>query len=126
MRLLIELANQADGRPVTVGEISQRQNISVKYLEQIIHLLKKEKLITSVRGAKGGHLLAKQPSEINFGEVIRLLEAQGDSDECFCQKEKCTKVDYCPLNLAWQKALDAFFMELEAVSIADLSKDCCK
>ena len=126
MRLLIELANHADGCPVTVGEISQRQNISVKYLEQIIHLLKKEKLITSVRGAKGGHLLAKHPSEINFAEVIRLLEGQSDSDECFCQKEKCTKVDYCQLNLAWQKALDAFFMELEAVSIADLSKDCCK
>lgn len=126
MRLLIELANHSDQSPVTVGEISSRQNISVKYLEQLIYLLKKARLITSVRGAKGGHLLAKQPATISFGQIIRLLEGQGDSDECFCQKEKCTMVDYCPLNLAWQKALDAFFMELDGVSIADLSEDCCK
>ena len=126
MRLLIELANHTDGSPVTVGEISKRQNISVKYLEQLICLLKGAKLINSVRGAKGGHLLAKQPSEINFGQIVRLMEGQADSDECFCQKERCGMVDYCPLNMAWQKALDAFFHELDAVSIADLSKDCCK
>ena len=126
MRLLIDLANNADQSPVTVGEISKRQNISVKYLEQIIHLLKKAELITSVRGAKGGHLLSKQPAEINFGQIIRLMEARADSDECFCHKEKCTMVDYCPLNMAWQQAMDAFFLELNAVSIADLSKECCK
>ena len=125
MRLLIELANNSDGSPVTVGEISKRQNISVKYLEQLIHLLKKAQLIASIRGAKGGHLLAKQPAEISFGQIIRLMEGQADSDECFCHKEKCTMVDYCSLNIAWQKALDAFFLELDAVSVADLSKGCC-
>ena len=126
MRLLIELANRSDECPVTVGEISTRQNISVKYLEQLIHQLQKSRLVTSVRGAKGGHRLAKQPSEISFADVIKLMEGQGESDECFCHKEKCTMVDYCPLNIAWQKALDAFFLELESVSIADLSKGCCK
>ena len=125
MRLLIDLANNANESPVTVGEISQRQNISVKYLEQLIHLLTKANLITSVRGAKGGHLLAKQPDAIKFGQIIRLMEDRADSDDCFCHKEKCTMVD-CPLNLAWQKAVDAFFYELDGVSIADLSKECCK
>jgi Rrf2 family protein len=126
MRLLIDLANNANKSPVPVGEISQRQNISVKYLEQLIYLLKKAKLIKSVRGAKGGHLLAKQPGDINFGQIIRLMEDRGNSDDCFCHKEKCTMVDYCPLNMAWQKAIDAFFLELDGVSIADLSKECCK
>jgi Rrf2 family transcriptional regulator, iron-sulfur cluster assembly transcription factor len=126
MRLLIELANNSDRSPVTVGEISKRQNISVKYLEQLIHLLKKAQLIASVRGAKGGHLMAERPAAVSFGRIIRLMEGQGDSDECFCHKEKCTMVGCCPLNMAWQKALDAFFLELDAVSIADLSKGCCK
>lgn len=126
MRILIDLANNAKEGPVPVGDISNRQNISVKYLEQLIYLLKKAQLIDSVRGAQGGHLLAKQPAEINFGQIFRLMEGQSDTDECFCHKEKCTMVDYCPLNMAWQKALDAFFMELDAVSIADLTKECCK
>jgi len=120
------LANNANQNPVSVGEISKRQNISVKYLEQLIHLLKKAQIITSIRGAKGGHLLAMHPCEINFGQIIRVMESRVDSDECFCHKEKCTMVDYCPLNIAWQKALDAFFVELDAVSIADLSRECCK
>jgi Rrf2 family protein len=126
MRLLIDLANNANHSPVPVGEISNRQNISVKYLEQLIYLLKKANLINSIRGAKGGHLLAKKPAEINFGQIIRLMEGKADPDECFCHKEKCTMVDYCPLNQAWQQAIDAFFEELDAVSIADLSKECCK
>ena len=126
MRLLIDLASNADQRPVPASEISKRQNISVKYLEQLIITLKKAELVTSVRGARGGHQLATQPEEINFGQVIRLMEAGTDSDECFCHQEKCTLMDYCLLNIAWQKALDAFFEQLDAVSIAELAKVCCK
>lgn len=126
MRLLIDLANNAKEGPVPVGDIAKRQNISLKYLEQLIHQLKKARLITSVRGAKGGHMLAKKAAEIYFGEIIRLMECRGDPEDCFCQREKCKMQDYCPLNLAWQKALDAFYNELDGVSIADLSKKCCK
>lgn len=126
MRLLIDLANHANDGPVPVGDISKRQNISFKYLEQLIHLLKKAMLIKSVRGAKGGHLLAKNPEEINFGQIIRMMEGGGDFEDCFCHKEKCGMMDYCPLNMAWQKALEAFYLELDGVSIADLAKKCCK
>ena len=126
MRLLIDLANNANEGPVPVGDISKRQNISLKYLEQLIHLLKKARLISSVRGAKGGHMLAKNSADIYFGDIIRLMEGHGDFEDCFCRREKCKMQDYCPLNLAWQKALDAFYHELDGVSIADLSKKCCK
>ncbi len=126
MRLLIDLANNAKEGPVPVGDISKRQNISLKYLEQLIHLLKKARIIDSVRGARGGHRLAKNSNDIYFGDIIRLMEGRGDFEECFCRKEICKMQDYCPLNLAWQKALDAFYHELDKVSIADLSKKCCK
>lgn len=126
MRLLIDLANNAGEGPVSVGDISKRQNISLKYLEQLIHLLKKARLITSVRGAKGGHMLAKDTTEIYFGQIIRLMEGQGDLETCFCRKEICGMRDCCPLNSAWQRALDAFYRELDGISIAELSKKCCK
>lgn len=126
MRLLIDLASNANEGPIPVGDISNRQNISLKYLEQLIHLMKKANLITSVRGAKGGHMLAKKSEEITFGQIIRLMEGRGEIEDCFCRKEKCTMQALCPLNLAWQKALDAFYKELDGVSIAELSKKCCR
>ncbi len=125
-RILIDLAGNIDQGPVQVGEISKRQNISVKYLEQLIRPLKKAELITSVRGAKGGHLLTKHPEQISLGQIIRLFEEQKDTDGCFCHQEKCTMTNYCLLNLAWQRAIEAFYEILDSTSIADLEKECCK
>jgi Rrf2 family protein len=63
-RLLVDLARHNDQAPIQIGEVSKRQDISVKYLEQLIRLLKRAGFVNSVRGAKGGHLLAKRPEEI--------------------------------------------------------------
>ena len=73
-RMMMELEQRFNGNPVQMGEIAQKQGISVKYLEQIIIPLKKAGFITSVRGPKGGHLLAKPPDEITVGEIIKVLE----------------------------------------------------
>jgi Rrf2 family protein len=68
----VDLARHYDQNPVQIGEISKRQDISVKYLEQLIRPLKQAKLVTSVRGPKGGHLLAKKPEKITLGQIVRL------------------------------------------------------
>jgi Rrf2 family protein len=75
-RILVDLARNKDKGPIQIGEISKRQDISVKYLEQLIRPLKKAKLVTSVRGPKGGHLLAENPENISLGQVVRLFEGQ--------------------------------------------------
>ena len=62
-RILVDLARHNDQGPVQIGEISKRQDISVKYLEQLIRPLKQASMVTSVRGPKGGHLLAKEPED---------------------------------------------------------------
>jgi Rrf2 family protein len=69
-RILVDLARNKDKGPIQIGEISKRQDISVKYLEQLIRPLKKAKLVTSVRGPKGGHLLAEEPENISLGQII--------------------------------------------------------
>ena len=73
-RLVLDMARHYQQGPIQLGAIARRQNISVKYLEQIIIPLKKSNYVTSVRGAKGGHLLAKAPEEITVGEIVSLLE----------------------------------------------------
>ena len=69
-RILLELARSGEKAPVQVSEISRRQEIPAKYLEQLIRTLKQAELVTSVRGPKGGHLLAKSPENITLGQIV--------------------------------------------------------
>lgn len=119
-RLLVDLARNKTQDPVQIGEISKRQEISVKYLEQLIRPLKKAKLVSSVRGPKGGHLLSEKPDKITLGQVVRLFEGQADLVECISFPEKCPKSDDCEVRLAWQDATRVLYEKLDAITIADL------
>ena len=79
MRALVELALTAGHGPVSAALISKRQDLSVAYLEQLLHRLKKEGVVSSVRGPRGGYVLAKQPHHITMAQVVRVLDgANGD------------------------------------------------
>ncbi|MBW1962538.1 MAG: Rrf2 family transcriptional regulator [Deltaproteobacteria bacterium] len=119
-RLLIDLARHGRQGPVRVTEISHRQKISVKYLEQLIRPLKQAGLVLSVRGPKGGHRLAKKPEDITLGQIVRLFESQTDLVACISHPEKCAMADDCRVRLAWQEANQALYRNLNAVTIADL------
>ena len=119
-RILVDLARNRDQGPVQIGEISKRQEISVKYLEQLIRPLKKAKLVTSVRGPKGGHLLAEKPENISLGQVVRLFEGQSDLVECISFPEKCSMSDDCQVRLAWRDATEVLYEKLDSTTISDL------
>ena len=69
-RLMLDMAQHYREGPIHLGDIAKRQDVSVKYLEQIIIPLKKAHYIESVRGSKGGHILTKPPEEITVGEIV--------------------------------------------------------
>ncbi len=119
-RILVDLARHNDQGPVQIGEISKRQDISVKYLEQLIRPLKQADLVTSVRGPKGGHLLAVKPDEITLGQIVRLFEGQSDLVECVSNPEKCSMSDDCQVRLAWRDATRVLYEKLDSTTIADL------
>jgi len=73
---MLELAKNYGKGPLSMSEISSNQNIPIKYLEQLIIPLKKAKLVTSVRGSKGGHMLSRSPKKINVWDVLNLLETR--------------------------------------------------
>jgi len=112
-RLLLDLAQHQGLGAVKMSEISLRQDISVKYLEQLIRPLKQAGLVTSTRGPKGGHRLAKKPQEITLGEITRLFEGQAELVDCISN----------PVRSAWQKATQALYDELDSITIADLLKN---
>ena len=122
-RLLIDIAQHQGQGAVQMGDISIRQGISVKYLEQLIRPLKKEKLVTSIRGPKGGHLLAKKPEEITLGQITRLFESQSDIVYCISNPNNCPRVKDCTVRAAWKEVNQALFDKLDAITIANLMSD---
>ena len=82
LRALIDLARYSGEAPVSTASISERQDISERYLEQLMSLLKKAELVKSVRGAGGGYMLAKDMDHISVGDVLRALEGSLDPVEC--------------------------------------------
>ena len=119
-RMLLDMAQHYNQGPVQLGDIAKRQNVSLKYLEQIIIPLKKAGYVESVRGPKGGHLLAKPPEQITVGEIVALLEEGPNLMECTEHAELCKRSHNCPTRMIWQEAAQAMFDRLKAITLADL------
>lgn len=122
LRALCELAMQSNDKPVSLTRIAELQDLSLKYLEQIFHLLKKAGYIKSVRGVNGGYLMNKPPSEITVGEILRLLE--GDvapihcvSDECV---EECKHGEECITKPFWEELSQTVYKVMDDKTIQDL------
>ena len=115
--------SSACGRHARVNRLprfARQQDIPAKYLEQLIRTLKKADLITSVRGAKGGHILARDPDAISLGAIVRLFEEQHELVRCISSPDVCHMADDCRVRLAWKEATDALYERLDAITIADL------
>lgn len=119
-RLMLDMAQHYDQGPVQLGDIAKRQAVSVKYLEQIIIPLKKANYIKSIRGPKGGHVLARPPEEITVAEIVALLEEGTSLAECADDARVCERADICPTRLLWKEAAEAMFDKLQSITLADL------
>lgn len=119
-RIVLELARHFGQAPLQVSQIAKNQKIPAKYLEQLIRTLKQAELITSVRGAKGGHLLSKNPDTITVGQLVRLFEGQTDLVECVSAPENCRRAEECRVREVWIEATEAMYTKLDGVTIADL------
>ena len=120
--MMLDLALHYREGPVRIGDIARRQDISVKYLEQIIIPLKEAKLIKSVRGPKGGHMLAKPPSKINVGTIVKVLEGGIDMTECVGNPKVCERSGDCAARSVWKAATKAMDDKLRSITLSDMLK----
>jgi Rrf2 family protein len=118
--MILDLAQHHGQGAIQLGEIAKRQKISLKYLEQIIRPLKKAGLVKSFRGAKGGHVLDKLPSEVTVGEVVALLEGGKSLVNCDTDPEVCNRVETCVTRYIWMEAAAAMYEKLSTITFADL------
>jgi Rrf2 family iron-sulfur cluster assembly transcriptional regulator len=121
-RLMLDMAQNYQDGPLHLTSIANRQGISVKYLEQIIIPLKRAHYVKSVRGPKGGHVLARPPEEITVGEIVALLEDGVHLVECSERPERCDRAETCITRHIWREAAQAMFARLNAITLADLVK----
>ena len=119
-RMMLDLAQHYDEGPVQIGNVSKRENISVKYLEQLIIPLKKANFIKSVRGPKGGHMLAKPPEAITVGEIVRVLEGGINLSSCIENPEVCDRTSDCLTRDLWEEATKAMYEKLNSATLSKM------
>lgn len=123
-RLILDISVYGKDKPVPLSEVSKRQNISMKYLEQLTAKLKKAGLINSQRGPAGGHMLAKSPDEITIGQIVRVLEEATVISDCAEQEKQvcgiCNRAGDCLSRWVWAEASRAMFERLDEITIAGL------
>ncbi len=121
MRLMLDLALFKDEGVTNIKDISDRQDISPKYLEAIISSLNRAGLVRSIRGPQGGYVLTKDPREYTVGSIIRAVE--GDLTIVPCIKEGseyCDRFDNCTTVKLWAKIDDAISTVIDEITLADL------
>jgi Rrf2 family protein len=119
-RMLLDLAKHSGQGPVGVGEISKRQDISLKYLEKLTRILKKAGIIRSVRGAKGGYLLTRPPGEISMGEIVRVLEGDLSLVACTNDRAACPRREICPTIGLWREVSLTLLEKLDSITLESL------
>lgn len=120
LRMMVDLALNESGEPIKLKDIAARQDISEKYLEQIISMLNKADYVQSIRGARGGYLLAKKPEEYTVGMILRLIEGSLTPVDCVEQNCDCTRSTKCVTARVWKKIDDAISEVVDNISLQDL------
>lgn len=121
LRLMLDLAINNTGEPVRIKDIASRQEISDKYLEQIISGLNKAGYVRSLRGPQGGYKLAREPKEYTVGMILRLTEGSLAPVACLEDEvNECSRQDECATLILWEKLYDAIKDVVDGYTLADL------
>ena len=123
LRALLEIATQPKGRPLAIRDISEKQQMSVTYLEQILYKLKNAGIVKSVRGAKGGYVLARNGDKITVSQIIKALDGPISISYCDApdlREKSCMGPEACVSRILWKRLEDLIDNVLSSVTLADL------
>ena len=119
-RAMLELASHYGEGPIELKEIAKKENISLKYLEQVINPLRAAGLVKSIRGSKGGYSLAKPPSEICLYDVVETLEGPLNLLECLRDPKVCQKVPSCVTRDIWEEVSEAISKIFYSITLEEM------
>jgi Rrf2 family protein len=122
LRMMIDIAEHSEQGWISIKDISERQGISIKYLEQIVTNLNRSGLLKSSRGPQGGYMLAKAPDKYTVGQILRVIE--GDLSPVACldnEPNQCERRGICPTIKFWEGLYDAVNKYVDSVTLQDLA-----
>ncbi|MFZ0105373.1 MAG: Fe-S cluster assembly transcriptional regulator IscR [Thiobacillus sp.] len=124
---MLDLALRGGKNPVTLAGISERQDISLSYLEQLFSRLRRHELVESVRGPGGGYFLAKSPDAVSVADIIRAVDEPIDATQCG-GKENCHDDHRCLTHDLWTGLNAHIYDYLDSITLASLAarKDECE
>ena len=117
---MYDLAVHYGDAPQSIKCIAERQNVPEAYLEQLIALLRRAKLVISNRGAQGGYRLSREPREITVGDVLRALEGGLNLVDCLEEDDACGKSCACPSRIVWMKIRDGLNQVVDGITLQDM------
>jgi Rrf2 family protein len=126
-RLMLNLARHHNNgnRAVILKQVSEEEDISIRYLEQIIIPLKIHKLVKSIRGAGGGYTLARSPKDINMCHILEPLEGTCCLVDCVSDKDFCDRIGHCATHEIWKGAtrvLKVYFENITLQNVLDIAR----
>jgi Rrf2 family transcriptional regulator, iron-sulfur cluster assembly transcription factor len=116
---MVDLAMRQNRGPVTLAAISERQHISLSYLEQLFGKLRRSKLVSSVRGPGGGYNLAQPPQHVTVAQIVTAVDEPLDATQCG-GKENCHDERRCMTHDLWATLNEKMYEYLSSVTLADL------
>lgn len=123
LRMMLEFALHPDEH-TKISQVAERQQISVKYLEQIVTVLCRAGYVKSIRGAQGGYRLVKKPEEYTVGQILRLMEGSLAPVSCLEDEEnQCSRSNCCATLHVWKELDDAIHSVVDRVTLADLVEE---
>ncbi|MEI3199839.1 MAG: Rrf2 family transcriptional regulator [Lachnospiraceae bacterium] len=121
LRLMLDLAMDTSGEPVRIKDVAERQEISVKYLEQIVSILAKAGYVRSIRGPQGGYRLSREPEDYTVGMILRLTEGSLTPVECAeAEPGACSREDTCVTRKLWKELDEAIRSVVDKYTLEDL------
>ncbi len=122
VRAMLDVALQPTDGPVLVKDISQRQQISDLYLEQLFNQLKTFGLLRSIRGPKGGFMLSKPAADIRLIDILEAMEGSMAPVDCVDNATLCARAEICTTRDVWIEMKKAMIKVLESLTLQDLVK----
>ncbi len=122
-RAMVELASSYSSEPIQLNDIACKQDISVKYLEQIMAPLRARGFVRTQKGSRGGYHLAVKPDEVTLYDILESIEGSIAPVACVDNDDSCERANKCVTRSVWMRLKEAMKKELQNQTLADLARD---
>ncbi len=123
VRAMVELAMRYNSEPIQLNDIACEQDVSVKYLEQLMSPLRTQGIVRTQKGSRGGYHLVRDPEKLTLYDIVKSVEGSIAAVACVDNEKSCQRSDRCVTRTAWVGIKEAMKNELQSHTLAELARE---